>query len=215
MGLLRVQSKEFIGQKFGSLTILDIRSSTGKDGSKSMATTKCDCGKTKEIYFSNIRRGKTKSCGCLNAKMASAHCKSLNTDHGLSRHPLYIVWVAMKNRCYNPDDVSFHNYGAKGVTICNEWREDFMVFYNWGINNGWAKGLQLDKDIKGDSKLYSPETCCFATRKENGRKKKNSLWVTLQGQTRALSEWCELLNKKYATVRKRIKSGMEPSKAFL
>lgn len=215
MGLLRISSKSFIGQKFGQLTVLEIKSSTDKDGSKSIATAICDCGKTKDILFSNIRRGKTKSCGCLNSKMASAHCKSLNTDHGLSHHPLYIVWVAMKNRCLKVEDVSYHNYGAIGVTICAEWISDFMSFYNWGISNGWEEGLQLDKDIKGNGKLYSPETCCFVTRKENGRKKKNNILVSFQGQTKALSEWCELLNKKYATVRKRIKSGMEPSKAFL
>jgi hypothetical protein len=215
MGVLRVHAKEFIGHRFGRLVILSTKPNKIGSGSRSIATVQCDCGKIKEIGLSNIKSGKTNSCGCLNAEMASAHCKTLNTDHGLSRHPLYIVWTAMHNRCYNPNDVSYPNYGAKGVAICEEWYSDFMSFYNWGILNGWKEGLQLDKDIVGNGKLYSPETCCFVTRKENGRKKKNNRLFTINGETKPLSEWCERLNLKYSTVYMRIKRGAEPSKAFV
>lgn len=215
MGELRVKSTEFIGQRFGRLIILGVGPNKRGSGSKTIATVQCDCGKTKQVFFDSVRRGTTKSCGCLNSEIASERFKKDNTTHGLSRHPLYIVWTAMHNRCYNQKDISFCNYGAKGVIICKEWREDFMSFYNWAINNGWEAGLQIDKDIKGNGVLYSPDTCIFVTRTENGRKKRNNILVTYNGETKALSAWCEMLSLKYNTVRKRILSGINPEIAFV
>lgn len=215
MGVPRIKSSEFIGQRFGRLIILSVEPNKRGAGSKTIATVQCDCGKTKQVYFSNIRKGVTKSCGCLNSEISSKRCKTLNTDHGLSRHPLYIVWSAMHNRCYNKKDISYCNYGAKGVTICKEWREDFIIFYNWAINNGWKAGLQIDKDLKGNGMLYSPDNCIFVTRTENGRKKSNNILVTYKGETKALSAWCESLSLKYNTIRKRILSGINPETAFV
>lgn len=215
MGASRIKSTEFIGQRFGRLIILNVRPNKRGSGSKTIATVQCDCGKVKEVYFSNVRKGVTKSCGCLNSQISSERFIALYRDHGLSRHPLYTVWSAMHSRCYNKKDISYCNYGAKGVTICDEWLNDFMTFYNWAINNGWEAGLQIDKDIKGNGKLYAPGSCIFVTRKENGRKKRNNILVTYNGETKALSAWCESLSLKYNTVRKRILSGINPETAFV
>lgn len=214
MGSIRKRSADFIGQRFGRLVILKTEPNKKGSGSRTIATVQCDCGIVKTILFNNIRKGATNSCGCLNSEIASSRCEKLNIDHGLSRHPLYIVWRGMLNRCSNPDDVSYPNYGAKGVTVCDEWRNNFIVFYNWAIANGWSEGLQLDKDIKGNGVVYSPEMCCFVTRKQNGKKKKNNLLFTVNGETKVLSDWCETLRLNYHTVYARIKRGVEFSVAI-
>lgn len=134
--------------------------------------------------------------------------------HGHSYHPIYSVWRAMINRCYNKKSTYYHNYGGRGVRVCDEWRHDFAAFFNWSIANGWQKGLEIDKDIKGNGMIYSPDTCVFVTRKENGRKKKNNVLVVYNGESKPLAEWCELFNLKYTTIRHRLRSGMEPSNAF-
>lgn len=83
-------------------------------------------------------------------------------------HPkLRTVWNDMMRRCYNTACKAYKAYGAKGVTVYKQWREDRVSFCDWAMNNGWKPGLQIDKDLLGDGKIYSPDTCCFLTQLEN------------------------------------------------
>lgn len=215
MAIRRIKSSDFVGVKFGRLTITSIEMVKRGLSIRAMANAICECGDSRQYFFGNIKRGVTTSCGCYNSEIAQKKHTQPNPCNGLSRHPLYRTWRAMRSRCYNPTDVSYYNYGAKGVTVCEEWRNDFMVFYNWAMANGWEIGLQIDKDIKGDGKLYSPATCCFVTPKVNVRARTCNYFVTYNNVTRPLSEWCELLNMKYTTIRRRLKSGMNAAEAFL
>jgi len=83
-------------------------------------------------------------------------------------HPIYRAYRHMIERCYKPNTKQFHNYGGAGVTVCDEWRNDYLAFKKWSIENGWKKGLEIDKDIlsSGD-KIYSPSTCMWVTHAEN------------------------------------------------
>ncbi|NOR27639.1 MAG: AP2 domain-containing protein [Lutibacter sp.] len=121
---------------------------------------KCDCGVVKEFLLSNLRNGHTKSCGCLNKELI----KERSFKHGCSGYnkiPLYSVWTSMKQRCYNKKDKSYHNYGGRGISICTEWMNDFKLFYDWSLINGYKKGLQIDReDNDGD---YTPNNCRFVT----------------------------------------------------
>ena len=107
------------------------------------------------------------SCGCVLVERAV----ETNTTHGHSKHPLNAVWQAMKQRCYNPEHSEYSRYGAKGVTVCDEWLETPENFINWALTVGWQKGMHLDKDTLSDSqntqRRYSPETCTFLTSKAN------------------------------------------------
>ena len=91
--------------------------------------------------------------------------------HGLKKHPLYQVWEGMKKRCYGINSRGYKWYGAKGVVVCDEWKHDPVAFIQWGLANGYEKGLQIDKDILSKSlgvfPIYSPETCCFISKKDN------------------------------------------------
>lgn len=89
-------------------------------------------------------------------------------EHGMSKHPLYTRWQDMVRRCYSPKDTRYPWYGAKGVTVCNEWKNDPVAFIEWGLANGWSPGMDLDKDTKiPGNTVYSPNTCKFVSHRDN------------------------------------------------
>lgn len=151
-----------IGDRFGRLVFIEDLGTKKYAGSmRRFGIFKCDCGNEKEIICGSVSRGLTTSCGCYQRDIA----KEVNTLHGLTNHPLRRVWSHMHDRCYNQNDARYSTYGARGVVICDEWRDNFLVFYNWAINNGWKTGLQIDR-IDNDGN-YEPSNCQFITRKEN------------------------------------------------
>ena len=94
--------------------------------------------------------------------------------HGYSKHPLYNTWNHMWRRCHVSTDPTFSYYGGKGVTVCEEWRNDRVAFIEWGISNGWEPGLELDKDILCAQRgitpsTYSPDTCQFISKASNAK----------------------------------------------
>lgn len=87
------------------------------------------------------------------------HCTRKN------KHPLYSVWIDMKNRCYNSNIKYYCNYGGRGIEVCNAWKNNFKIFYDFCINHDWESGLQIDRiDNDGD---YCPENCRFITHRQN------------------------------------------------
>lgn len=113
----------------------------------------------------------------------------------------------MKQRCYNSKDAAYLNYGGRGVRVCNSWLDDFKLFFDWCINNGWQEGLQLDKDIKGNGLLYSPETCCFVTAKENSNTKRNCHLLEFNGEIKNITQWSEEHGVPEKRIHWRIKKG--------
>ncbi len=132
--------------------------------------------------------------------------------HGLSGTPLYKVWLTMKQRCYNPKDRRYKWYGAKGVKVCAEWREDAEAFYTWAISNGYQKGLTLDR-IKGDGD-YSPENCRFITMSAQQRNKSSNKRIEYNGEIMSVQEWAEKLNIKPSTLRARFNKGWSTERAL-
>lgn len=171
--ILSKRAKDLTGQRFGSLVAIK-PSHTGHKNTV-FWYFKCDCGNDHVARGNTVAHCASKannamepSCGCYNLTTV--------TKHGYRRkavtHPAYKSWNAMKNRCYNPKDPSYKWYGAKGVTVCDEWLDDPAKFVEWSVANEWEKGLHIDKDIKcselGISPgIYSPETCQWVTAKTN------------------------------------------------
>lgn len=112
---------------------------------------------------------------------------------------LYGIWVNMKTRCYNPN-VSRANkyYLNKGISICNEWKDDYIAFQRWAFANGYNDNLTIDRiDSNGD---YCPENCRWATMKEQCRNRSNTRWLTINGEKKTVKEWAERINKSYKYV---------------
>lgn len=113
-----------------------------------------------------------------------------NVRHGLYKDhkELFNLWQTMKTRCENPKRENFERYGARGITVCEEWHEA-RKFVEWALCNGYKKGLQLDRI--DNNKGYSPENCRFVTPVENNRNRRNAKLLTINGETKCVSEWCK------------------------
>lgn len=127
--------------------------------------------------------------------------------HGLSKHSLHAVWMLMKQRCYNPKATGYCNYGGRGVEVCDEWKNDFKAFYDWAIGNNWQYGLDLDKDIKGNGMLYSPDNCVFVTTKENCNNTRDNTYFIVEGIQLSMATISNKFNISYTTLRARMRRG--------
>ena len=137
----------------------------------------CKCGNECVDYCQTVIMGRRKSCGCLAKNMARRNAKY---DYWGS-DKLRTAYYTMINRCYNKADSVYKWYGERGVRVCEEWKSNPQLFFDWGRYEGVKRGMTLDKDILGDGLLYSPKTCCWVTHKENcnhrrrnGRQSKSS-----------------------------------------
>lgn len=141
-----------VGQSFGALTVID---------HGDVWVCRCACGAEVHILGSALRSGKRVSCiDCMRAS-------GLHRTHSACKHPTYTAWAHMKDRCFNPRSKKFKDYGARGITVCDEWRQNFEVFHNWSLANGWQPGLTIDR-IDNDGSYY-PENCRWVTHAVNNR----------------------------------------------
>ncbi len=148
---------DLVGNRYGKLTVV---SKAPPNGICTRFVCICDCGKEKTIEGGELNRGNYKSCGCNRTPEKTKMYRD---------HPLYDVWKGMKARCNNKNHSSYKRYGGRGVKVCEEWSKDFISFYEWALANGFRYGLHIDKDLKGNGMLYSPDTCQWVTPKENSR----------------------------------------------
>lgn len=132
--------------------------------------------------------------------------------HGLTNHLLYGVYTTMKQRCYNEKYKDFKNYGARGIGVCEVWKDNFLNFYNWAINNGWQKGLTLDRE--NNELGYSPDNCRYVTYAVNQRNKRRNINLTKDGATKCLQDWAEALGLSWMTLYCRIKRGIPINEAL-
>ena len=131
-------------------------------------------------------------------RQGSYHHKG-NIRHGLynDNKDLFNVWQTMKSRCENPNRENYERYGARGISVCEEWQKA-ENFVKWALDNGYKKGLQLDR--KDNSKGYSPDNCRFVSPKTNSRNRRNTKYLTINGKTKCVAEWCESLDISPFTV---------------
>lgn len=139
----------------------------------------CECGNSIIALSSNIVRGNTSSCGC--------HRKELMTTHGLTGTKEYMAWQSAKGRCFNQKDQEFHNYGGRGITMCEEWRNSFERFLqDMGI---CPPGHSLDR-VNNDGD-YTSSNCRWTDSVTQNRNKRETIFLTHDGHTRPLKEWAE------------------------
>lgn len=126
----------------------------------------------------------------------------MNAKHNLRHSRIYSIWCDMKRRCYNKKRKNFKNYGGRGITVCNEWKNNFLSFYNWSIKNGYKDNLTIDRiDVNGN---YEPSNCMWANKKAQNNNKRTNHYITYSGKTKTLKQWSEELNLNYDALRNRI-----------
>lgn len=127
------------------------------------------------------------------------------------RDPLNVLWYHIKERCYNKKSKSFHRYGGRGITVCDEWLHSSEAFKSWALAAGYKPGLEIDR-IDND-KGYSPENCRWVTKTQNARNTSKNKCIEWNGETHPLSEWCEILGLEYNTINMRLYRGWSFEKA--
>lgn len=184
------RAEELSGQRFGKLTVVE-RMYTNSP--RAFWLCECECGNTTTARADHLKSGRTTSCGCI------------RTKHGDKRRGkterLYRIWCAMKNRCYEKSYRQFKNYGGRGITVCEEWK-NYAVFKEWSFANGYRDELSIDRiDVNGN---YEPSNCRWATQEEQANNKRQNRRETFNGETHTVAEWAKIYGVKYSTLRSRL-----------
>lgn len=122
------------------------------------------------------------------------------------------IFKAMKTRCYNHNSDSYENYGGKGIGICPEWLNDSSVFVSWSLANGYDDSLTIDR-IDSDAD-YSPDNCRWVSKEIQNRNRNSVYYATINGETKCVTEWCNILGLHVPTITTRIRKGMSPYDAL-
>lgn len=204
--------KEIVaGQTYGQLTALcRAPDQIGSNGSKRKMWT-CQCNCENETIFDvredSLKSGHTKSCGC------SKKNNGGKVTHGMTGTRIHNIWRGIKGRCFVPSYSIYQYYGGRGITMCDEWKNDFNTFYKWAIKNGYDDTLTIERvDVNGN---YEPANCCWVTIKEQANNKRNNHCIEFNKEVHTLAEWSEITGIPYNTLEHRInRSGWSVEKSL-
>ena len=191
---------DMTGMRFGRLVV------TGKHGRKMVGNRSmpawhcvCDCGG--EVLVSRQELKDKRSCGCLKTDASkSSNYRHGECEDGHSR--LYKIYFNMVERCTNPNNTQYQNYGDRGIKVCDEWLRDSSAFFCWAYENGYREDLTLDRiDVNSG---YCPQNCRFASRKQQANNTTRNHCLTYLGETMTMAEWADRMGIPYCTLRSRI-----------
>lgn len=195
-GAVKSMLVDLTGEKFGRLV-------AEKYLGNQIYLCKCDCGNHVEVLRTNLKSGATSSCGCIRKEAVA----KLKYSHGMCGERIYQTWQNMKSRCLCKNSSEYKNYGGRGITVCNDWL-DFNPFYDWAINSGYNDNLTIERiDVNGN---YEPSNCKWIPSEEQCLNKTNTRRITINGNTKSLSEWAKYYGIPYDILRHRIDKGISP-----
>lgn len=198
---------DLTGQLFGRLTVL--RMASRPEDSRVFWECKCSCGMRRVIRGYTLRSGRSLSCGCLRTEVVIKR----NTKHGLTRNKYYPTWRDMMHRCYNENNENYVHYGARGIAVCDEWK-NVESFIEWcKAREPIPRSYTIDRypDNNGD---YSPANCRFSSKSQQNRNTRRTFFVYLNGEKISFIDLVER-NKSvtYEVARGRLRRGWDPIRA--
>ena len=197
---------DLTGQRFGMLYVLKeaapIQRKDNPSQSRRRWLCRCDCGAEKIILQDNLKRGLSKSCGCI--KGGDVRGAQLRT-HGESASRLYAIWQQMKNRCYNKNATFYKDYGGRGISVCDDWKSSYECFRDWANSHGYTEDLTIDRiDCDGD---YCPDNCRWVDRVAQANNRRSNRIYSYNGETHNVTEWAKLIGISPKTLFSRLDSG--------
>jgi hypothetical protein len=201
--------RNFTGEKIGRLTVIQ---RVPDERGRILWECKCDCGNTSYVTSDNLSTRHTKSCGCLLRERSL----EANVTHGGTHSRLYRLWAGMKRRCYNTNDISYPNYGGRGITVCEEWH-DFSNFRKWANESGYDESaprelFSLDRIDVNEN--YCSDNCRWVTIDDQKRNKRNTVYIEYKNQRHTAKEWSIKLDIPYKRIMDRIYKGFSPDKVL-
>lgn len=197
---------DLVGERFGRWTVI-AKAEKGKRGEIYWECA-CDCGEKRIVRAALLRAGKSQSCGCFSKERRHAIALTANLRHGdcvggkVSSE--YRRWYAMKERCYNPKNKRYSEYGGRGIQVCDAWRNDFAAFLR--DMGRCPPGRMLDREDSNGN--YEPGNCRWVSSKTSNRNyATRNIYITRDGKTMCLKDWAKHLGIKYATLWKQYKEG--------
>lgn len=187
-----------IEKQFGKLAVIK-RANNDKYGNSGWLC-RCECGQLVVVVSLNLKSGDTKSCGCLRKEVTrNTGCQNVEHGHCANNHEsmTYGSWHSMIQRCTNPNNKDYRNYGGREITVCDRWRNSFQNFLE---DMGEHPGSGYSLDRKDNEKGYCKENCRWATPTEQSRNKQNNLYMTYDGKRQLLVEWSEETGIPYKTL---------------
>ena len=168
------------GKRFGCMEVIGLDEERSKQKKTSYWLCKCECGNIKSLKNYSLKTNNYSDCHC---NQRSYHL----ITHGKTNTRIYHIWCTMKARCYRKTSDHYVYYGGIGITVCDEWKNDFSAFYNWSMEHGYSDNLTIDRiDV---SKGYSPNNCRWITLEEQAKNKRNTKRITIDGETKTVHEW--------------------------
>ena len=193
---------DLTGKRFGKLVVISYHHSNNA----TYWLCQCDCGNTTIVKTGSLNYGSTRSCGCGSIEQARENLRNhAQRGHGFAnKEKLYSVWKGMRERCNNPNNKRYKNYGGRGIKICPDWN-DYTAFRKWAIENGYSENLTIERiDI---NKGYCPENCRWATWKEQAQNTTRTRFLTYNGKTQSMSMWAKELGLSYGVINHRVQRG--------
>lgn len=169
----------------------------------------CDCGNICYVDAYSIKANKTKSCGCIRRE------KTIQRNRAGAKYPqeeresrLYSIWQGIYARTAYPSQKAYKDYGGRGITICDEWKNNFYAFKEWALNNGYANGLTIERiDNNGN---YCPENCKWITKGEQNNNQRSNIIIEYRGETHTAAQWADIMGIKHSAIYKRIHKNNSP-----
>lgn len=187
-----------VGDRFGKLVVIkEVEPNVTPCGTKQRKfLCKCECGNNVVRNMQTLLKGAKTSCGCDTTPYIQ---KYFNKE---SKTFLYSTWSGMRQRCNNPNNSSYKNYGGRGIVVCEEWDNDFSAFEKWAKENGAQVGLQIDRiDVNGN---YEPTNCRWVDAVTQANNKRTNRFIEYNGQTHTIMEWARITGIQEGVIRSRI-----------
>lgn len=197
-----------IGKKYGRLLVLGDapdRKTPSSGRSRRFCDCLCDCGKRVEVSLPDLKNGHTTSCGCAWCEAT----KKAATSHGKSKTRVYTSWQGMRDRCTNPSNAAYANYGGRGISVCERW-ESFENFFQDMGDPPPHRSLDRINNDQG----YSPHNCRWATRVEQNNNQRDNRLLTFEGKTQTLGQWAKAKGINRTTLASRLKRGLNKTELF-
>lgn len=197
-----------VGTKFGMLSVIEETEMHKQRNGKfrRQMVCECQCGQITIAMLCNLRSGHTTSCGCVQQSAGKR-----NRTHGRSGSKAYRAWADMIQRCYNPSRRRYETYGARGITVCQQWRDSFDSFLK---DMGEPPSSSHSIDRKDNDGNYEPDNCHWATAQAQARNTSRNRLVTFRDETACIADWAERLDISYATLYYRITHGWNIEDTF-